>query len=130
MLGLAGFSYSFLSQPIENIVVKYTIKSLNNAENIASKFSHFKSIKPEFIIKVGAGKYAVKFAKGAAGAIAGAFDTVDITLASIKLNECLSTIDTKCSDKEIRDSIASITFSSVSFINGIEFLLLILLQVL
>ncbi|WP_341788275.1 leucine-rich repeat domain-containing protein [Rickettsia endosymbiont of Lasioglossum villosulum] len=122
MLGLAGFSYSFLSQPIENIAIKYTVKSLNNAGNIASKFSRFKSIKPEFIIKVGAGKYAVKFAKGAAGAIAGVFDIVDITLASVKLNECLSTIDNKCSDKEIRDSIASITFSSISFISGIVFI--------
>ncbi|HJD61049.1 MAG TPA: hypothetical protein LFV90_02640 [Rickettsia endosymbiont of Columbicola hoogstraali] len=57
MLGLAGFSYSFLSQPIENIAIKYTVKSLNNVGNIASKFSRFKSIKPEFIIKVGAGKF-------------------------------------------------------------------------
>lgn len=53
--------------------------------------------------------------------LGGVFDIITIVLSTIKLIECakVANTDYTCSDKEIRDSIAAITFAGVSFASGI-----------
>ncbi len=73
------------------------------------------------MVKIFGAKYATKIAKGGAGALSGVFDIIDIGRSIDALIECNKRADSDnpCSDKEIRDNIASITFSSVSFISGV-----------
>ncbi|MCC8369368.1 MAG: ankyrin repeat domain-containing protein [Rickettsia endosymbiont of Oxypoda opaca] len=121
-LSVSGLGYSFLSQPIESVMVKITPKIVNTAAGTAGKFiPRILGYNTKFAIQIGGMKYGAKIARGAAGALAGAFDIVDIAISSNALVQCVNRKDSNdsCSDKEIRDNIASITFSGVSFIAGV-----------
>lgn len=121
-LSVSGLGYSFLSQPIESVMVKITPKIVNTAAGTAGKFiPRILGYNTKFAIQIGGMKYGTKIARGAAGALAGAFDIVDIAISSNALVQCANRKDSNdsCSDKEIRDNIASITFSGVSFIAGV-----------
>ncbi|WP_341793893.1 hypothetical protein [Rickettsia endosymbiont of Ceutorhynchus obstrictus] len=121
-LSVTGLSYSFLSQPIEHIMVKITPKIVNTAANTAGKFvPRVLGYNTKFVIQIGGMKYGAKIAKGTAGALAGVFDIIDIAMSSNTLVQCANKKGSNdpCSDKDIRDNIASITFSSVSFFSGI-----------
>ncbi|MFP3012711.1 MAG: ankyrin repeat domain-containing protein [Rickettsia sp.] len=121
-LSVSGLGYSFLSQPIESVMVKITPKIVNTAAGTAGKFiPRILGYNTKFAIQIGGMKYGAKIARGAAGVLAGAFDIVDIAISSNALVQCANRKDSNdsCSDKEIRDNIASITFSSVSFIAGV-----------
>ncbi|MFP3012648.1 MAG: hypothetical protein ACEY3D_06980 [Rickettsia sp.] len=120
-LSVSGLGYSFLSQPIENMMVKVAPKMVGNAVDVTSKLApKVLSYDTKFILQTLGVKYGAKIAKGGAGAIASIFDIADIAMASNILIECNKrAASNPCSDKEIRDNIASITFSSVSFISGV-----------
>ncbi|KHO02170.1 hypothetical protein JS61_08070 (plasmid) [Rickettsia felis] len=121
-LSVSGLGYSFLSQPIENIMVKIAPKIVSKAASTAGKFvPRVLGYNTKFVIQIGGIKYGAKIAKGTAGALAGAFDIIDIAISSNALVQCANNKDSNnpCSDKEIRDNIASITFSSVSFVAGV-----------
>lgn len=121
-LSVSGLGYSFLSQPIESVMVKITPKIVSKAANTVDKLvPRVLGYNTKFVIKIGGMKYGAKIARGASGALAGAFDIIDIAISSNALVQCANRKDSNdpCSDKEIRDNIASITFSSVSFIAGI-----------
>ncbi|AIL64648.1 Ankyrin repeat protein [Rickettsiales bacterium Ac37b] len=114
---LASFGYQFLSGPIENMSIKMTTYLVNNGMSKVPKLGSIKGINIEFIAKVSAGKYAIKFAKAAGGVAVGLFDIIDLAKASVKLHQCNTTH--QCTDKEIRDAIAEISFASVSLVSGV-----------
>ncbi|WP_375326528.1 hypothetical protein [Candidatus Tisiphia endosymbiont of Nemotelus uliginosus] len=121
-LSISGLGYSFLSLPIENIMIKITPKIVNTAASVAGKFvPRVLGHNTKFVIQIGGMKYGAKIAKGTAGALASVFDIVDIVISSNALVQCANRKDSNdsCSDKEIRDNTASIAFSSVSFIAGV-----------
>ncbi|MFP3026210.1 MAG: hypothetical protein ACEY3L_08200, partial [Wolbachia sp.] len=123
-LNLGGMGWSFASQPIENAMVKITPKVLASAEKVAGKIPGVLGKQTKFAVQVAGVKFGSKIAKGAAGAITGVFDIVDIGMSANNLIDCekRENGNNPCGEKEIRDNIASIAFSSVSFISGIAFM--------
>lgn len=120
-LSVSELGYSFLSQPIENMMVKTAPRMINNAADVVSHIVPKLSYHTKFVVQIWGGRYATKLAKGGAGAIASIFDIVDIGIASNALIECNKRADSNnvCSAKDIRDNIAVISFASVSFVSGI-----------
>lgn len=121
-LSVGGLGYAFLSQPIEKVMIKITPKIVNNAAHIGGKvIPRILNYDAKFIVQLAGAKYGAKVAKGIAGALGGAFDIIDIAMSSNMLVECnkRASSNNTCSDKEIRDNIASISLSSISFVSGI-----------
>ncbi|WP_342260183.1 hypothetical protein [Candidatus Tisiphia endosymbiont of Metellina segmentata] len=122
ILSTLDLSYSFLSQPIESTIVKQGSKfGIKVSKSFSQTVPRILGYNTKFALKILGAKYGVKFLKGIAGGVTGIFDIVDIGLSAQALKECTDRAgtDNKCSDREIRDNIASITFSGVSFITGI-----------
>lgn len=121
-LNLGGIGWSFASQPIENVMVKITPRIVTSAEKVVGKIipgtlgKHTK-----FVVRVAGVKFGSRIAKGAAGALAGVFDVVDIGMSASNLVDCKKreNSDDPCGGKEIRDNVASIAFSGVSLVSGI-----------
>lgn len=121
-LSVGGLGYSFLSQPIENTMVKMLPKMVKNTADVTGKIvPKMFSYDTKFVVHTFGAKYGTKFAKSGAGALAGIFDIVDIGISANTLNKCSERAENNdpCSDKEIRDSIAAMTFGSISFFSGV-----------
>nr|WP_253307709.1 hypothetical protein [Rickettsia endosymbiont of Ceutorhynchus assimilis] len=121
-LSVGGLGYAFLSQPIEKVMIKITPKVVNNVAHIGGKIiPRILNYDTKFIVQLAGAKYGAKVAKGVAGALGGVFDIIDIAMSSNMLVECnkRASSNNTCSNKEIRDSIASISLSSISFVSGI-----------
>ncbi|WP_347938849.1 hypothetical protein [Rickettsia oklahomensis] len=122
LINVGGVTYSFASEPIENIIVrqksKWGIRLLNSVSQVTPKILGHNT---KFIFKILSAKYGVNFLKGTAGGVSGVFDIVDIGLVAQALKKCndMADTDNACSDKEIRDYTASIVFSGVSFVSGV-----------
>ncbi|WP_339047979.1 hypothetical protein [Candidatus Mesenet endosymbiont of Phosphuga atrata] len=121
-LNLGGIAWSFASQPIENVMVKITPKVVASAEKVAGKIlSGTLGKQTKFAIRIAGAKFGRTIARGTAGVIVGVFDIVDIGMSASNLVDCKKreNSDNPCEEKEIRDNIASISFSTVSFISGV-----------
>ncbi|OAB79365.1 hypothetical protein WSTR_05260 [Wolbachia endosymbiont of Laodelphax striatellus] len=120
-LNLGGMGWSFASQPIENAVVKITPKVLASAEKVVGKIPGVLGKQTKFAVQVAGVKFGSKIAGGVAGAITGVFDIVDIGISASNLVDCKKreNSDNPCGEKEIRDNIASISFSTASFVSGV-----------
>ncbi len=103
-------------------MVKITPKVVASAEKVAGKIvSGTLGKQTKFAIRIAGVKFGSTIAKGTAGAIAGVFDIVDIGMSASNLVDCKKREDSDnpCGEKEIRDNIASISFSGVSFVSGV-----------
>ncbi|WP_265017580.1 hypothetical protein [Wolbachia endosymbiont (group A) of Epistrophe grossularia] len=121
-LNLGGMGWSFASQPIENAVVKITPKVLASAEKVVGKIIPSTLGKQtKFAVRVMGVKFGSTIARGTAGAITGVFDIVDIGMSASNLVDCKKreNSDNPCGEKEIRDNIATISFSTISFVSGV-----------
>ncbi|WP_353277794.1 ankyrin repeat domain-containing protein [Wolbachia endosymbiont (group A) of Agelastica alni] len=121
-LNLGGIAWSFASQPIENVMVKITPKVVASAEKVVGKvIPGTLGKQTKFAIRVVGVKVGTTVAKGVAGALTGVFDMVDIGMSASNLVDCKNREngDNPCGEKEIRDNIASISFSSASFVSGV-----------
>jgi len=114
-LNLGGIGWSFASQPIENVMVKIAPKVVGRI--IPGTLGK----QTKFVVQVAGVKFGSTIAKGTAGAIAGIFDIIDIGISANNLVDCKNREDSNnpCGEKEIRDNIASIAFSGVSFVSGV-----------
>ncbi|WP_419198621.1 ankyrin repeat domain-containing protein [Wolbachia endosymbiont of Rhagoletis cingulata] len=121
-LNLGGIGWSFASQPIENVMVKITPRVVTSAEKVVGKvIPGALGKQTKFAIRVAGVKFGSTIAKGTAGAIAGVFDIVEIGMSASNLVDCKKreNSDNPCGEKEIRDNIASISFSTMSFVSGV-----------
>ncbi|WP_341812896.1 ankyrin repeat domain-containing protein [Wolbachia endosymbiont (group A) of Cephus spinipes] len=121
-LNLGGIGWSFASQPIENVMVKITPKVVASAEKVVGKIIPGTLGKQtKFAIRVVGVKFGSTIARGTAGAITGVFDIVDIGMSANNLVDCKKreNSDNPCGEKEIRDNIATISFSTISFMSGV-----------
>ncbi len=121
-LNLGGVGWSFASQPIENVMVKITPRVVTSAEKVVGKIIPGTLGKQtKFVIRVAGVKFGSTVAKGVAGAVGGVFDIIDIGISANNLVDCKNreSSDNPCGEKEIRDNIASISFSGVSFVSGV-----------
>ncbi|WP_353283954.1 ankyrin repeat domain-containing protein [Wolbachia endosymbiont (group A) of Lypha dubia] len=121
-LNLGGIGWSFASQPIENVMVKIAPKVVTSAEKVVGKIiPGVLGKQTKFAIRVVGVKFGSAIARGTAGAIAGVFDIVDIGMSASNLVDCKKreNSDNPCGEKEIRDNIATISFSGVSFVSGV-----------
>ncbi|OJH31527.1 Phosphocholine transferase AnkX [Wolbachia endosymbiont of Armadillidium vulgare] len=121
-LNVGGIIWSFASQPIEYGMVKITPKVVTSAEKVVGRIIPGTLGKQtKFAVKLAGVKFGTTIAKGAAGAIAGVFDIVDIGRSANNLVDCKNRegSDNPCGEKEIRDNIASVAFSGVSFVSGV-----------
>ncbi|MFT4327777.1 MAG: hypothetical protein AB3P07_04135 [Wolbachia pipientis] len=121
-LNLGGIGWSFASQPIENVMVKITPRIVTSAEKVVGKIIPGTLGKQtKFAVQVAGVKFGSTIAKGVAGAVAGVFDIIDIGISANNLVDCKNreSSDNPCGEKEIRDNIASISFSGVSFVSGV-----------
>ncbi|WP_264730444.1 ankyrin repeat domain-containing protein [Wolbachia endosymbiont (group B) of Episyrphus balteatus] len=121
-LSVSGMAWSFASQPIENIIVKTAPKIVKSAGQFAGKMiPGALGRQAKFAITFTGVKIGSKMAKGVGGAAGGVFDLVDIGMSANNLVDCKNreNSDNLCTEKEIRDNIASISFSGVSFISGV-----------
>ncbi|WP_264707863.1 ankyrin repeat domain-containing protein [Wolbachia endosymbiont (group B) of Agriphila straminella] len=121
-LNLGGVGWSFASQPIENVMVKITPRVVTSAEKVVGKvIPGALGEQTKFAIRVAGVKFGSTIAKGTAGALTGVFDIVDIGMSASNLVDCKKreNSDNPCGEKEIRDNIASISFSGVSFVSGV-----------
>ncbi|MFP3033325.1 MAG: ankyrin repeat domain-containing protein, partial [Wolbachia sp.] len=120
-LNLGGIGWSFASQPIENAMVKVTPKVLASAEKVVGKIPGVLGKQTKFAVQVAGVKFGSKIAGGVAGAITGVFDIVDIGMSASNLVDCKKreNSDNPCGEKEIRDNIATISFSTISFVSGV-----------
>ncbi|WP_179947478.1 OTU domain-containing protein, partial [Wolbachia endosymbiont of Cylisticus convexus] len=121
-LNVGGIIWSFASQPIEYGMVKITPKVVTSAEKIVGRIiPGTLGRQTKFAIQIAGAKFGSTIAKGAAGAVSGVFDIVDIGRSANNLVDCKNRegSDNPCKEKEIRDNIASISFSGVSFISGV-----------
>ncbi|WP_264685239.1 ankyrin repeat domain-containing protein [Wolbachia endosymbiont (group B) of Parapoynx stratiotata] len=121
-LNLGGIGWSFASQPIENVMVKITPRVVTSAEKVVGKvIPGALGEQTKFAIRVAGVKFGSTIAKGTAGALTGVFDIVDIGMSASNLVDCKKreNSDNPCGEKEIRDNIASISFSGVSFVSGV-----------
>ncbi|WP_264704376.1 ankyrin repeat domain-containing protein [Wolbachia endosymbiont (group B) of Apotomis betuletana] len=121
-LNLGGIGWSFASQPIENVMVKITPRVVTSAEKVVGKvIPGALGKQTKFAIRVAGVKFGSTIAKGTAGALTGVFDIVDIGMSASNLVDCKKreNSDNPCGEKEIRDNIASISFSGVSFVSGV-----------
>ncbi|WP_353283576.1 ankyrin repeat domain-containing protein [Wolbachia endosymbiont (group A) of Pogonocherus hispidulus] len=121
-LNLGGIAWSFASQPIENVMVKITPKVIASAEKVVGKIIPGTLGKQtKFAVRIAGAKFGGTIARGTVGVIAGVFDIVEIGMSASNLVDCKKREDSDnpCGEKEIRDNIASISFSSVSFVSGV-----------
>ncbi|WP_341816145.1 ankyrin repeat domain-containing protein [Wolbachia endosymbiont (group B) of Elophila nymphaeata] len=121
-LNLGGIGWSFASQPIENVMVKITPKVVASAEKVVGKIIPGTLGKQtKFAIRVVGVKFGSTIARGTAGAVTGVFDIVDIGMSVNNLVDCKKreNSDNPCGEKEIRDNIATISFSTISFVSGV-----------
>ncbi|BAA89627.1 hypothetical protein [Wolbachia sp. wKue] len=121
-LNLGGIGWSFASQPIGNAMVRITPKVVASTGNIVGKIiPGTLGRQTKFAIELAGVKFGSTLAKGAAGAVAGAFDIIFIGISANNLIDCKNreNSDNPCGEKEIRDNIATISFSGVSFVSGI-----------
>ncbi len=121
-LNLGGIGWSFASQPIENVMVNFAPKVVTSAEKVVGKIIPGTLGKQtKFAVRIAGVKFGSTIAKGAAGAVAGVFDIVDIGMSASNLVDCKKREDSDnpCGEKEIRDNIATMSFSGVSFVSGI-----------
>ncbi|WP_264688688.1 ankyrin repeat domain-containing protein [Wolbachia endosymbiont (group B) of Catoptria pinella] len=121
-LNLGGIGWSFASQPIENVMVKITPRVVTSAEKVVGKvIPGALGEQTKFAIRVAGVKFGSTIAKGTAGALTGVFDIVDIGMSASNIVDCKKreNSDNPCGEKEIRDNIASISFSGVSFVSGV-----------
>ncbi len=121
-LNLGGIGWSFASQPIENVMVKITPKVVASAEKVVGKIiPDTLGRQTKFAVRVLGVKFGGTIARGTAGALAGVFDIVDIGMSANNLVDCKKreNSDNPCGEKEIRDNIASISFSGASFVSGV-----------
>lgn len=126
-LGVGGLGWGVLTAPIEH----YIEKKIPNLVKVVSKTTE--KVLPKTLgltAKTGIIKIATTSVKTitrvGAGTLGGVFDIVDIARQSSTLADCNERKDTQdpCSDQEIKDSIVSLSFSSVSLVAGIAFALL------
>ncbi|WCR58422.1 ankyrin repeat domain-containing protein [Wolbachia endosymbiont of Ctenocephalides felis wCfeJ] len=121
-LNLGGIGWSFASQPIENVMVKITPRVVTSAEKVIGKIIPGTLGKQtKFAVRVAGVKFGSTIVKGVAGAVGGVFDIIDIGISANNLVDCKNreSSDNPCGEKEIRDNIASISFSTVSFVSGV-----------
>ncbi len=121
-LNLGGIGWSFASQPIENVMVKIAPKVVASAEKVVGKIIPGTLGKQtKFAIRVVGVKFGSTIARGTAGAVTGVFDIVDIGMSANNLVDCKKreNSDNPCGEKEIRDNIATISFSTISFVSGV-----------
>ncbi|WP_341811169.1 ankyrin repeat domain-containing protein [Wolbachia endosymbiont (group A) of Oxytorus armatus] len=121
-LNLGGIAWSFASQPIENVMVQITPKIVASAEKVVGKIIPSTLGKQtKFAVRVMGVKFGSTIARGTAGAITGVFDIVDIGMSASNLVDCKKreNSDNPCGEKEIRDNIATISFSTISFVSGV-----------
>ncbi|WP_143688758.1 ankyrin repeat domain-containing protein [Wolbachia endosymbiont of Laodelphax striatellus] len=121
-LNLGGIGWSFASQPIENVMVKIAPKVVTSSEKVVARIvPGTLGRQTKFAVKLAGVKFGSTIAKGVAGAVAGVFDIIDIGISANNLVDCKNreSSDNPCGEKEIRDNIASISFSGVSFVSGV-----------
>lgn len=121
-LNLGGIGWSFASQPIENVMVKIAPKVVTSSEKVVARIvPGTLGRQTKFAVKLAGVKFGSTIAKGVAGAVGGVFDIIDIGISANNLVDCKNreSSDNPCGEKEIRDNIASISFSGVSFISGV-----------
>ncbi|WP_425384296.1 hypothetical protein [Wolbachia endosymbiont (group B) of Eupithecia inturbata] len=121
-LNLGGIGWSFVSQPIENVMVKTAPKVVTSAGRVVGRIiPGTLGRQTKFAVQVAGVKFGSTVAKGVAGAAAGVFDIIDIGISANNLVDCKNREGSSnpCGEKEIRDNIASIAFSGVSFVSGI-----------
>ncbi|MFP3030404.1 MAG: ankyrin repeat domain-containing protein, partial [Wolbachia sp.] len=121
-LNLGGIGWSFVSQPIENVMVKTAPKVVTSAGRVVGRIiPGTLGRQTKFAVKLAGVKFGSTIAKGAAGAVAGVFDIIEIGISANNLVDCKNRegSDNPCGEKEIRDNIASIAFSGVSFVSGV-----------
>ncbi len=121
-LNLGGIGWSFVSQPIENVMVKTAPKVVTSAGRVVGRIiPGTLGRQTKFAVQVAGVKFGSTVAKGVAGAAAGVFDIIDIGISANNLIDCKKreNSDNPCGEKEIRDNIASIAFSGVSFVSGV-----------
>ncbi|RDD33815.1 Phosphocholine transferase AnkX [Wolbachia endosymbiont of Cylisticus convexus] len=103
-------------------MVKIAPKIVTSAEKVAGKIILGTVGKQtKFAIRIAGAKFGTTMAKGAAGAVSGIFDIVDIGISASNLVDCKKRENSNnpCGEKEIRDNIASISFSGASFVSGV-----------
>lgn len=88
-LNLGGIAWFFASQPIDNVLVKITPKLVRETESVTGKvISGTLGKQTKFAIRVLGVKVGTTIARGAAGALAGVFDLVDIGRSASNLVDC------------------------------------------
>ncbi|WP_265015204.1 hypothetical protein [Wolbachia endosymbiont (group B) of Camptogramma bilineatum] len=103
-------------------MVKITPRVVTSAKKVVGKvIPGALGEQTKFAIRVAGVKFGSTIAKGTAGALTGVFDIVDIGMSASNLVDCKKreNSDNPCGEKEIRDNIASISFSGVSFVSGV-----------
>ncbi|MGL5029388.1 MAG: hypothetical protein ACRC6C_04835, partial [Wolbachia pipientis] len=102
-------------------MVKITPKVVASAEKIVGRIPGVLGKQTKFAVRVAGVKFGSAIARGTAGALTGVFDIVDIGMSASNLVDCKKreNSDNPCGEKEIRDNIASISFSGVSFVSGV-----------
>lgn len=121
-LSVGGMAWSFTMQPIEYVVIKIVPKATNLAAQAAGKLIPGTMGKAtKLIIRLAGIRFGAAIAKTVAQAAGGALDIVSIVREIVYLSGCEKRANTNssCSEKEIRDSIASLSFSGVSFVTGV-----------
>lgn len=121
-MGVAGTAWSLIAHKIENILVKSApqFTKIISAKLISSRLLPANS---KFAVHFIGARYGAKLVHGTIVGASAVFDIYDMTMSSKNLIDCVNRKNTTnpCSDKEIRDSIAALSFSGASFVSGIAF---------
>lgn len=101
-----------------NVVAKFTPKIVQMTSRVGLIVGKFMP-RAQFAIQLIATEAAINMLKTGGAVLGGVFDIVDICINIKVLIDCKT--NGGCSDRQIRDSIVSISISGVSFIAGIAF---------
>lgn len=117
----ALFSYLLASQPIQKVLLKKLPQFIDNLAVTSGKvLPKFLGHNTKSVIKMIGVKHGSKIVEGAFGAVGPVFDAISISIAAHDLSECndRAETDNPCSSKKIRDHIATMVISGVSFCIG------------
>lgn len=125
-LSVGRMTWSLASNSVERVVVKYTPKITSAVAQSATKLiaSRILPKNSKFVIHFIGAKYGAKIAHGTVGAVGVIFDVYDVKVSAKNMIHCMNreNTDDPCSEKEFRDSIASLTFAGVSLVSGVALL--------
>lgn len=117
-LSVGGLTTSAVISHVEPIVVaKYAPKIVEMASRVGTTVGKFIP-KAQFAIRL-IGTKATDLLKTGGAILGGVFDIVDIGININVLIDCKT--NGGCSDRQLRDSIVSISLSGISFVAGIAF---------